>query len=235
MATVIGRRGTAAPSLAASKPVRRKSKGPGRPEGGASTVRDDILDAAEVLFADLGYAGATLREVAEAAKVTQALVNYYFGSKFGLFGEVFLRRATLIADERMTRLAELHMNGEAGNIGAIVRAFLLPTLQLRTFAQGRAFLRLQARLHTEPPNLSYELRKSAYDLSTRAYVGAVRDALPHLSELDVHWRVTLMIGTYLYAFSDTHRMEDMAASEYDADDSDSLVEQVVRFIVGGMS
>jgi hypothetical protein len=65
-------------------------------------------------------------------------------------------------------------------------------------------------------------------------VEALRAALPDLSELDAHWRVTMMIGTYLYAFSDTHRMEEMTRSGvYEPADTDSLIEQVTRFVVGG--
>ena len=58
----------------------RTSRSPGRPEG-TSEVRGQILDAAEDVFSSLGYAGTSLREVAEKAKVTQALISYYFGSK----------------------------------------------------------------------------------------------------------------------------------------------------------
>jgi len=44
-----------------------------------------------------------------------------------------------------------------------------------------------------------------------------------------------MVGTYLYAFSDTHRMEEMAPPGlYDPDDTDSLIDQVTRFVTGGM-
>ncbi|WP_088562257.1 TetR/AcrR family transcriptional regulator [Arboricoccus pini] len=224
---------------AADQPARRrgpavKAKGPGRPEG-VSRIRDDILDAAERLFADLGYAGTTLREVSQAAKVTQALINYYFGSKSGLFGEVFLRRAAPVSAQRLETLASLRAAGTPLNLEAIVRAFLAPSLRLRATRQGRAFLRLQARLHTEPPHLSYALRQSAYDASTKAYIAALREVQPELSELEAHWRITLMIGTYLYAFSDTHRLEDLTEPGlYDPDDTEAMFETVTRFIVGGM-
>ena len=211
---------------------RTRQKGPGRPEG-ASGVRAEILDAAEVLFANLGYAGTTLREVANAAKVTQALVSYYFGSKFGLFEEVFMRRGQVVSEQRLQNLEALRASGTP-KVQDIVRAFLLPTLSLRATPQGRAFLRLQARLHTEPPEISYQLRTEAYGGSTRAYVDILRQALPRLSELDATWRITLMIGTYLYAFSDTHRMEEMAPKGmYDPHDTESLIDQVTRFVAGG--
>jgi AcrR family transcriptional regulator len=195
-------------------------------------VRDEILDAGETLFANRGYAGTTLRQVADAANVTQALISYYFESKYGLFEAVFMRRGQTISDERIQNLEKLIARGTP-DLSAIVRAFLLPTLSLRRTPQGRSFLRLQSRLHTEPPEISYRLRTEAYGESTRRYVEALKSALPELSELDAHWRVTLMIGTYLYAFSDTHRMEEMAPGVYDPEDSDSLIEHVTRFVVGG--
>ncbi|WPP01737.1 TetR/AcrR family transcriptional regulator [Pseudomonas sp. HR96] len=212
-----------------------KRKGPGRPEG-ASNLRDVILDAAEELFANLGFAGTTMREVSEQAKVTQALITYYFGSKYGLFEEVFLRRGSAISDERLKNLQALQQQGGAVPVREIVRAFLLPTVVLRTSLQGRHFLRLQARLHTEPPEISYALRDRAYGTSTQRYVDALKEAVPGLSDLDANWRITLMVGTYLYAFSDSHRMEErLPDGQYDPDDWQSLIEQVTSFVVGGMS
>ncbi|TRX75175.1 TetR/AcrR family transcriptional regulator [Pseudomonas mangiferae] len=230
MQIVAGRRG----NLTTIDKGRAKRKGPGRPEG-ASVVRDEILDAAERLFANLGYAGTTLREVSHEAKVTQALINYYFGSKFGLFEEVFLRRGAAISLERMENLERLRADGQVPTVRDIVEAFLLPTAILRTTEQGRHFLRLQARLHTEPPQISYDLRTKAYGNSTQRYVEALQEAIPGLPDLDANWRITLMIGSYLYAFSDTHRMEDRLPNTFDPDDWKSLIDQVARFVVGGMS
>lgn len=232
---VRGRRG-ATPGRERAADARTKKK-PGRP-GGTSTVRESILANAERMFADRGYAGTTLREIADASRVTQALINYYFGSKFALFQEVYLRRAVEVARERLINLENLEqleaVTGEPPAVEDVVRAFLEPTLALRATPEGRNFLRLQSRLHTEPPHLSYKLRTEAYDRSTRDYVRLLRKVRPELSALDAYWRVTMMIGTYLYAFSDTHRMEELAGSDYDPTDSASVLEQVTRFLAGGL-
>jgi AcrR family transcriptional regulator len=206
----------------------------GRPEGTGSNVRETILDAAEVTFSELGYAGATLREVSAKAKVTQALISYYFGSKYGLYEAVFLRRGRLISDTRMENLAALKASGQPLKVGDIVHAFLMPTLALRTTPEGRAFIRLQARLHTEPPDISYKLRNEAYDVSTRAYVDAICSALPHLPQKDVYWRMMLVIGGYIYAFSDTHRLEQLATGICNPDDTNEILAQVTAFFVGGI-
>ncbi|MFM0326775.1 TetR/AcrR family transcriptional regulator [Caballeronia glebae] len=209
-----------------------KRKRLGRPTGNINQ-RENILDAAEVDFSQRGYAGTSLKEVAASCGVTQALITYYFGTKQQLFEQVFLRRAMLISEERVTLLHEL-IDGKEANVRDIVRAFLLPLVALRKTDGGRAFIRLQARLHTEPPEFSYNLRSTAYGDSTDAYVEALRAALPGLPAKDLYWRVTMMIGAYLYAFSDTHRLDVLAKGACDPWDASETLEQLTSFIVGGL-
>ncbi|MBK8732593.1 MAG: TetR family transcriptional regulator [Actinomycetales bacterium] len=69
-----------ASAKAAAKPRGRRP--------GASTAREDILDAARELFAERGYDGTSTRAIAAAAAVDPALINHYFGGKEGLFQAV---------------------------------------------------------------------------------------------------------------------------------------------------
>jgi AcrR family transcriptional regulator len=206
----------------------------GRPAGATENQKDSILDAAEVDFSHRGYAGTTLREVAVSCGVTQALITYYFGTKQRLFEEVFLRRATKISADRVELLQRIAARGKDTDPEELVRAFLKPIVELRSTVSGRAFIRLQARLHTEPPEVSYRLRSMAYSESTQAYVDALRQVLPNLPEKDLYWRVTLMIGAYLYAFSDTHRLDVLAKDICNPADSAEVLEQLTRFVVGGL-
>jgi AcrR family transcriptional regulator len=54
----------------------------------AASTREAILTSARRAFAQSGYAGAGVREIAAGAGVTAMLVNRYFGSKEQLFAEV---------------------------------------------------------------------------------------------------------------------------------------------------
>lgn len=207
---------------------------PGRPEGTGDNKSERILDAAEEVFSETGYHGATLKMVAQRAAVTQALINYYFGSKYGLYEAVFLRRAHVIAESRMRRLDELQSGPEPATAQDIVHAFLAPTIALRETEGGRRFLRLQARLHTEPADISYKLRNQAYDASTRAFVRALARVCPHLTPKEVNWRMALMIGSYMYAFSDTHRLEELAPQVCDPNNTEEIFEQITAFVTGGL-
>ena len=75
------RKSPGTPSAAAptnKKPVR------GRPTGQVAT-RENILRAAIDLFAKSGFAGARVEKISKAARSTDRMIYYYFGSKEGLF------------------------------------------------------------------------------------------------------------------------------------------------------
>ncbi|HYH25489.1 MAG TPA: TetR family transcriptional regulator [Blastococcus sp.] len=59
---------------------RRTGRRPGSPD-----TRDAVLAAARTAFAERGFDGATIRQIATAAGVDPALVHHYFGSKDKLF------------------------------------------------------------------------------------------------------------------------------------------------------
>ncbi|TCZ74826.1 TetR/AcrR family transcriptional regulator [Flaviaesturariibacter aridisoli] len=56
-----------------------------------------IIRTAEALFAQKGYDGASVRDIAEAAGVNSAMISYYFGSKEGLIKALFEERTADIA------------------------------------------------------------------------------------------------------------------------------------------
>jgi AcrR family transcriptional regulator len=64
---------------------RRASAAASRKLAGDTQAR--VLEAASELFAERGFAGATIREIAERAQVNVATGHYHFGSKLELYRE----------------------------------------------------------------------------------------------------------------------------------------------------
>ena len=75
---------------------------------GRSELEEALLDAAERLLVDVGYAGITTRRLAEEAGVNHGLVHYYFGSNENLLVRA-LERFTerLIARQRELYAADM--------------------------------------------------------------------------------------------------------------------------------
>lgn len=217
-----------------TRPQRKKRTSPGRPEG-ESFAREDILDAAEETFAEHGYAGTSLREIAKRAHVTQALVTYYFGTKESLFREVFLRRGRAIADARLAALDALAAGKQRLRLEDVIRAYLGPAIAMRRTPQGRTFIRLQARMHTEPPRFAEQLRREVYDEVARRFVAAIRRTTPGLSARTAYWRMILVVGAYMYAHADSHRLERVSGGLCNPDNLDEMLEQITTFVAGGFS
>ena len=73
----------------------------------ATDTKQTILDAAEDLFAEQGYAATSLRQLTGKARVNLAAVHYHFGSKEDLAKAVLARRIEPINVERIARLDAL--------------------------------------------------------------------------------------------------------------------------------
>ena len=94
--------------------VRRTGRRPGNPD-----TREAILAAARSAFAERGFDGASIRQIATGAGVDPALVHHYFGTKDKLF------LATMNSPVDPTDLLAEAAAGERGEIGErFVRAFL---------------------------------------------------------------------------------------------------------------
>jgi TetR/AcrR family transcriptional regulator len=70
--------------------------------------RTAILDAAEAVFVDKGFAGASMSEIAERSNVTKSLIHHHFGSKEALWAEVKRRSFASYHAKQM----ELYAAGE---------------------------------------------------------------------------------------------------------------------------
>jgi len=92
----------------------------GRRPGGADT-RAALLAAAREVFAEQGYAGATVRAIAGRAGVDAAMVNHWFGGKQGLFSAVMELPGTV----RLPTVLDTILGGELDGLAErIVRTFV---------------------------------------------------------------------------------------------------------------
>ncbi|HEY4372849.1 MAG TPA: TetR/AcrR family transcriptional regulator [Burkholderiales bacterium] len=202
----------------------------------ASDAKERLLDAAELLFAELGYASCTFREIAGRSGINQGLLHYYFGSKQNLFTEVFMRRAQVVASHRELLLDEAIASHGAGQmpVETLVRAFLTPALSMAQAGPGgAAFVRIHSQLRSEAGDIGLMLRRQAFGASTQRYVKALTDACPHLPKKIVYWRFNFMVGSYLVVSSQGGRLEDYSGGTCTSSDVESALAQLVPFVVAG--
>ncbi|MBU1281365.1 MAG: TetR/AcrR family transcriptional regulator [Alphaproteobacteria bacterium] len=211
-----------------------QSRKPGRPSK-SEDLRDVILDQAELAFAEFGFEGASLRDIAGRANVNQALTRYYFGSKADLFDACFLRRGGFLAGHRHVNLDRLLEKTPNPEVEDILLAYLKPQWDMKySGPNGAAFVALQARLHAEPEEHALRLRREVYDASVKRYISALCDALPQIPRDLISTRMAFLVGTYLFMLNDLGRLDDLTDGHLNGFGKEDMLHQLVTFLSAGM-
>ncbi len=202
-------------------------------------TRRRILDAAEGLFMQHGFEGASMRLLTSTAGVNLAAVNYHFGSKDALIEAVFQRRLDPMNTARLAELDRLEREagGEPLAPYAIIRAFVgvaLPMIE-DTRNGGRNFVRLLGRTYTEPATPIRTLIGRMYAPTIERFKAAFEKSLPELPGGELFWRMHFMFGTLSYTLAATDTVQLIAGFKpEDRHDSRALQERLVQFLTAGL-
>lgn len=201
-----------------------------------SAKRDQILNAAEKLFARKGFHGVSVREIARAASVDVALISYHVGKKNELFEAVMLRRAEVLNEERLDMLEQCIAAAapEAPTVESIVDAFTHPLLN-RSARGGRGwkdYFSLVAQVNNNP-TLAGHFISNFFDPVVRRFLDALRMALPDCDEKDLFWSYHFLSGAMTLTFAETGRIDNLSGGLCQSNDLDSVQERLVPFAAAG--
>lgn len=197
------------------------------------STRERILGAAEALFAELGFAGASLRQVTSVAKVNLAAVNYHFGSKDNLIEEVFRRRLDKLSRRRLAQLAAVTANDQA-TLEAVLDAFITPALELSMDdAGGGEFMRVLARAYAEHDSRLRTFLSDNYGHVLKEFAATFADLLPHLDKQELYWRLDIAVGALTYAMADFGIIQRRKA-ESERDYRDLMARHLIHFTAAGL-
>lgn len=92
---------------APAKSARSSRRRPGRPAGNPhADVRERLLDAATEFAIERGLDGASIREIADRADVSSAMIAYYFGDRRGLHEAMFQHALAAVTQQFEAALAD---------------------------------------------------------------------------------------------------------------------------------
>lgn len=198
--------------------------------------RDRILDAAEALFAERGFDGVTLRQIASSAGVDVALANYHFGKKLELFNAVFERRAALLNQSRLDALRKVQAEqADSGpSVEQIIEAFLRPLeLTQETADPGwRHYLALIAYVN----NSTYwgkRMMSKLFDDLVQEFIAALRRALPTASDQDLYWCYHNLSGALTLTLAQTERIDTLSGGLCQSSDFQAAYDHMIPFVAAG--
>ncbi len=197
-------------------------------------TKEQIINVAERLFAEHGFAGTTLRNVVSEAGVNLAAVHYHFGSKEELYRAVVARFARPIVDRELALLEELKAAHELPSVEAILTAMLEPNLEI--LSQDRDILLIRAkfmgRCRTEPEPIQ-SIANQEFVVAMAAYLDVLQRVLPEQSRSQLSWKFDLVIAALIRVLTEAGKPYGLLKSN-SPEDIRSTTQQLVRFLSPGM-
>jgi AcrR family transcriptional regulator len=216
---------------------RAKTERRGRPrkEPGAAQGDAAILDAAEALFAEHGFDGVTIRQVAKRAGVDTALAHYYFETKRGLFDAVFLRRAAILNAQRLQALdAYEREHGSEMTVGGLMEAFLRPVLEPSTHKGPgwRSYFALVAQVNNTPV-WGGEIMTRYFDPVIHRLIDLLRRVLPGVPDAEIYWAYDMLSGALTHSMGQTGRLDLLSGGLCRSDDLSTAADRMIAFATAG--
>jgi len=197
------------------------------------TTRTSLLDAAELLITERGFARASVRAITEAANANVAAVNYHFGSKLELIKAVIERRIGPLNAERLRRLEACEAGGEV-TLEAVVEAFVAPAIaDARAESHRQRLARLLGMAFSQPSSELRAVMLQQFRPVIDRFVPVLIELLPDVSQEQIYWRVHFMIGALAFTIGLGDIVEAYSDGRCDASDMDSISRQLVEFLTAG--
>ena len=209
----------------------------------AKDTRERLIDAAEELISQKGYARTSLREITSLANANLASVNYHFGSKEGVAEAVLKRHLEPLNQERMELLqAELdaaEAEGRNPDPRTLLHALYMPILVHASHGRrGGFFLRIFARLVTDPSSVFQKMAIKHLQGLLTAFYDALAVSLPNLNEEVIFARMILSFGAMAHAgniMADRDKLEEVRDSDLPHFPEVSvLLDETIEYICRGM-
>ncbi|BFI96013.1 MAG: TetR/AcrR family transcriptional regulator [Rhodanobacter sp.] len=203
-----------------------------RPVNRTGSTKERILGAAETLFAQRGFDGASLRQLTSAAGVNLAAVNYHFGSKEKLVEQVFRRRLDTLNAQRLAALAKV-AGQPATRLEDVLDAFIRPALELSHEDEGSLFMRVLARAFAEHDDGLRKFLSENYGHVMRQFTAEFARLLPQLSKEELYWRIDLATGALTHAMSGFGIIQRKSGVSEGAH-REQTVQHLIRFAAAGL-
>ncbi len=195
-----------------------------------------ILDAAEFVFADKGFNGASMREIATRAGVAQALIHYHFDNKEKLFEAMAARQANTINGARAELLSAILTASETPVLEDVVEALFRPTIETgkKLSKQGGGYSRILVSVANSSDVRDTQLTERYYDPIAQKFIEAFSQIEPGLQHKDAVWAYMFSIGVGMTMMAQTGRSKRLSDGACDDGNIEEMLSEIVIYVCGGI-
>ncbi|MHC4430992.1 MAG: CerR family C-terminal domain-containing protein [Planctomycetota bacterium] len=205
-------------------------------DNSAGTVRDRLLGAAEQLFAEQGYDGTSIRDLAAAAGCNIASVNYYFGGKEKLYVEIWRRHLLVLRDTRVASIDKvLSESGGKPDLENLLRSFAHSFIgPLVDENEGPRLIRLMAREMINPHLPANVFAEEVIMPTLSAMQNALSKACPELAESKIPLVVFSLVGQLVHTIRFKTMLGSMDDETLPKFEPAEVIDHIVAFTAAGI-
>ncbi|GAA6133582.1 transcriptional regulator PsrA [Oceaniserpentilla sp. 4NH20-0058] len=198
-----------------------------------------ILDAAEALFAERGFAETSLRSITTRADVNLAAVNYHFGSKKALIQAVFSRFLGPFY-KLVEASLDNHEKTQPDTVLSIEDILHFVAHAMTAVSKGdrsklTIFMRLLGLAYNQGQGHLRKFLQREYRSLFRRVMALVTKATPDLDPMERFWRFHFMLGSAAFTLSSMEHL--MAIVEDDLSikcTEEDVVGYLLPFLAAGI-
>jgi AcrR family transcriptional regulator len=202
-----------------------------------------LLDAAERIFAERGFEGASMRAVTHAAGASVSAANYHFGSKEALLRATLMRRVGPLNERRLARLdaLEAEADGRPLELETILEAFLRPVFEEHAASVDATarFRQVVARIYSDPPDVVAAMKRELFGPILARFIGALAGALPEKSRGEIELGFQFTVGAMVHVISG-HLVTAPSAEDDGCEfwasplSGESVLQQLTTYVAAGL-
>ena len=187
-----------------------------------------VFDAAEKVFAERGFDGATIREIAAEAGEPVGTIHHHGGGKALLFRRTVARRAETLSANRLQALQQVLTTGDQ-TLEAVLAAFIQPFFELsaqdrrwRDYARLVAFVSVDSRWQ--------DISKECFDPVVDVFILEISKLLPRRSKQQIVEGFVYAVSAMLALLTSQNRMITLGAGVCV---ESAQIDHLVRFCAAG--
>ncbi|MFY0642227.1 MAG: TetR family transcriptional regulator [Bermanella sp.] len=198
-----------------------------------------ILDAAEELFAEHGFAETSLRTITTRADVNLAAVNYHFGSKKALIQAVFARFLGPFYKLVESSL-DTHEKQHPDTILSIEDILRFVARAMASVTQGdrnrlAIFMRLLGLAYNQGQGHLRKYLQTEYRSLFRRVMALITKATPDLQPVERFWRFHFMLGSAAFTLSSMENLRAIVEHDFDTKcTEEEVVGYLLPFLAAGI-
>jgi len=202
------------------------------------STKDKILNEAEKLFAEQGFAETSLRMITAKADVNLASVNYHFGSKKTLIQAVFERFMDRITHDISIEMDRLNDKDLPLDVSDVLQTLKQPIKNLDKLRPDGAevFMNLLGRSYAETQGHIRRFAMDKYSHVFNRFVGFLQISSPHCEPSEMFWRLHFMLGSFIFSLAGHRALQEIAESDFQQSVSiDQIIDKLIPFMSAAFS